>query len=393
MLAHLRQQLTLTTGQGVAQRGFPAQPGRQHQPGLGPAEDPRDGPQAFDAPGATFCRAAAQRQAPQFLFWRRLAEVLDEIGILPYHAAVGLDTIGGQLVHHFTPGRLRGRWWQQRGFKHGSQVQVEVLLGNARQAELEADHFTLLGGAETPRHRTRWLRQDRGMGRAAASPDRTATAVEQQQLDLMLGTDTHQVFLSPVLRPGSSRGAGVLGRIGVADHHFLRAAQARAVARQAKQALHDRAGIVEVGQGLEQWHHTHGAGQAGFLEQQLHRQYIRGGTGHGDDVRPQRGGRRSGHFPAGRQHFGGVRLRLEMRRQQGPAVFQLGLEERDALLLIPVGVTPQAQVIGNLGQRITVAGSVLAYVQAAQEQAEGHRTTQAVKQRPLGDHAHAAFVQ
>ncbi|MNC13053.1 hypothetical protein D3C75_607850 [compost metagenome] len=75
--------------------------------------------------------------------------------------------------------------------------------------------------------------------------------MEQQQLDLVLGADTHQVFLGPVLRPGRCRGTGILGRVGVADHHFLRAAQVGAVAWQAEQALHHRAGIVEVGQGLE----------------------------------------------------------------------------------------------------------------------------------------------
>ncbi len=89
------------------------------------------------------------------------------------------------------------------------------------------------------------------MGRAAAAAYRAATAVEQQQLDLVLGADTHQVFLGPVLRPGRCRGTSVLGRVGVTDHHLLRTAQVGAVAWQAEQALHHRAGIVEIGQGLE----------------------------------------------------------------------------------------------------------------------------------------------
>ncbi len=82
-----------------------------------------------------------------------------------------------------------------------------------------------------------------------------------------------------------------------------------------------------------------------------------------------------------------------MRGQQWPAVFQLGLEKLDALLFIPVGITPQAQVVGNLAQRITVAGGVLAHIQAAQEQAEGHGAAQAIEQRAFGDHTHAAGVQ
>ncbi|MNG91906.1 hypothetical protein D3C79_508240 [compost metagenome] len=286
------------------------------------------------------------------------------------------------------------RWGRQQGrFQHGGQVEVEVLLGDARQAELEADHLALLGGPEAPGHRTRRLRQDRRMRGAAATANRPAAAVEQQQLDLMLTADAHQVFLGPVLCPGRRRGPRVLGRVGVADHHFLWPAQARTVAGQAQQALHHRPGVVEVGQRLEQRHYPHRAGQASLFEQQLHGQHIRRGAGHGDDIGAQRGCGRRCDFPAGGEHFGGFRLRFEVRRQQRSAVLQLGLEECDALLFIPVGIAAQAQVVGDLGQRVAMPGGVLAHVQAPEEQAERHRTAQAVEQRPFGDHAHAAFMQ
>jgi hypothetical protein len=36
---------------------------------------------------------------------------------------------------------------------------------------------------------------------------------------------------------------------------------------------------------------------------------------------------------------------------------------------------------------------ILAHIEAHQEQAEGHRPAQAIEQRPVGNHAHAAFVQ
>ncbi|MNH05869.1 hypothetical protein D3C79_652180 [compost metagenome] len=152
LLTHLRQQLTLPPCQCIAQRSLPPQPGRQHQARLGPAEDPWNGTQAFDATGTTLGRAAAQWQAPQFLLRRRLAEVLDEIRVLPHHAAVSLDAIGGQLVHQGAPGRLRGWRRQQGGFQHRRQVQVEVLLGDTWQTKLEADHLALLGGAKPPCH-------------------------------------------------------------------------------------------------------------------------------------------------------------------------------------------------------------------------------------------------
>ena len=70
------------------------------------------------------------------------------------------------------------------------------------------------------------------MRRAATTPDGAATAVEQQQLDAVLATDVHQLLLSAVLSPGRRRGAGILSRIGVADHHFLGAMQALTVAGQ-----------------------------------------------------------------------------------------------------------------------------------------------------------------
>ncbi|MNV64843.1 hypothetical protein D3C71_1575050 [compost metagenome] len=109
LLTHLRQQLTLATGQRLAQRRFPAQPGRQHQAGLGPAENPRDRPQAFDTAGTALGRTAAQRQAPQLLLRGGLAEVLDELRVVPDHGAVGADTVGRQFVHHASPSRGRRR--------------------------------------------------------------------------------------------------------------------------------------------------------------------------------------------------------------------------------------------------------------------------------------------
>ncbi len=40
-----------------------------------------------------------------------------------------------------------------------------------------------------------------------------------------------------------------------------------------------------------------------------------------------------------------------------------------------------------------VAAGVLAHIQAHQEQAKGHGAAQAIEQRTIGDHAHAALMQ
>ncbi|MNI61034.1 hypothetical protein D3C73_1162810 [compost metagenome] len=179
LLTHLPQQFTFTPLQCLAQGRFPTQPGRQHQACLGPAEDPRNRPQAFDPPGPALGRPTAQGQTTEFLFRRGLAEILHELRIFPHHGAVSADTVCGQFVHQMAPLGRRWRRRQQGRLKHGGQVQVEVLLGDVRQAEFESNHFTLFGGAEPPRHRTRRLRQNRRVGRSAATPHGAAAAVEQ----------------------------------------------------------------------------------------------------------------------------------------------------------------------------------------------------------------------
>ena len=231
------------------------------------------------------------------------------------------------------------------------------------------------------------------MGRSAATSDRTATAVKQQQLDLLGAADFHQFFLSPVLRPGSGGGAGILGRVGVADHDFLRAMQAQAITGQAEQMLDHRACVIQVGQGFEQGHDAHRPLQSSFLEQQLHRQHIGCRACHGNNVRAQGGCGRSGHLTTGRQHFGGIGSRFEMRGQQRPLVIQLAQQEFDARLLVPFLVTPQAQIVGNFGHRRAMTGRVLTHIELDQEQPKSHRTTQTVEQRTVSDHAHAALMQ
>ena len=291
------------------------------------------------------------------------------------------------------PGWLRRRRWQQRRLQHGSQIKVEVLLGDIRQAEFEADHLALFGGAEPPGHGTRWLRQDRRVSRAAATADGAAATVEQQQLHLLLAADIHQTLLRPVLRPRGGGGAGVLGRVRVADHHFLRALQTRAIARQQQQLLDHRAGVIQVSEGFEQRHYAHRPLHARLFKQQLHRQNVRRSAGHGDDIRTQGCRRCGGNFLTGVEHLGRVRRRFEIARQQRSTVGQLLHQEADAHLFVPVLVTAQAKVVGDFGHGGRMTAGILTHIQAHQEQTEGHRTAQAVEQRAIGDHAHAAFMQ
>ncbi|MOA17730.1 hypothetical protein D3C78_1379980 [compost metagenome] len=176
------------------------------------------------------------------------------------------------------------------------------------------------------------------MRRAAATPHGAAAAVEQQQLHAMPLTDFDQRLLGAVLCPGRCQRAGVLGRVGVADHHLLRPGLARAVAGHAQQVIDRAPGVLQIAQRLEQRHHAQRPLQAGFLEQQLDRQHIARCAGHGNHIGAQRRGRRLRRHPAGGQHLGGIRRRPIVPRQQRPRVVQLALEEVEALRLVPLGV-------------------------------------------------------
>ena len=82
-----------------------------------------------------------------------------------------------------------------------------------------------------------------------------------------------------------------------------------------------------------------------------------------------------------------------MHRQQRAAAFQFTLQKRQALLLRPLGIATQTEVIGDLAEGFGMPAGVLANVQPHQKQPEYRGTAQAVEQVAIGDHAHAAFVQ
>ena len=91
-----------------------------------------------------------------------------------------------------------------------------------------------------------------------------------------------------VLGPGGGEHAGVLGRIGVADHDHQAAVDVAAVPVALQQALHHRPGAGEVVQGFEQRRHRQGVGAARLLEQQVHGQHVGRLARHGNHVGAQR---------------------------------------------------------------------------------------------------------
>ncbi|MNI34427.1 hypothetical protein D3C73_884180 [compost metagenome] len=79
--------------------------------------------------------------------------------------------------------------------------------------------------------------------------------------------------------------------------------------------------------------------------------------------------------------------------QQWPTVVQFTCQESDAFFFAPILVTAQAEVVGDFSHRCAMPRRVLAYIESHQEQAERHRPTQAIEQRTVSNHAHAALMQ
>ena len=162
------------------------------------------------------------------------------------------------------------------------------------------------------------------MGRAATATNSAATTVEQQQVNSGRLAHPHQLFLGAVLGPGSSGSTGVLGRVGVANHYFLRPGQAVAVVLKTEQFFDYRSRAIQIVQGFKQWCHAHGAAHPSFLEQQLHGQHIGRAGGHGDHVGAHGSSGRTGNYLAGFQHFPGVITGHKVAAEQRPAVVEFG---------------------------------------------------------------------
>ena len=204
-----------------------------------------------------------------------------------------------QPRHRLTPfgQRLRGR--HQRRFECRRRVDLHRPHRDVGKAELRLDHLPLFGHAETAVDRSWGLRADGEMCRAAATADAAAAAVEQRQGDTVVRADGDDLFLRGVKRPGRCEPAGVFRRIRIADHHFLPAADARAVPRVREQLVEDAARPPEVGCRFEEGHHPLRVSCASELLQQLDRQDVRGVAGHRDDVGAERAGRQRGRDAEG----------------------------------------------------------------------------------------------
>ena len=132
---------------------------------------------------------------------------------------------------------------------------LEVAAGDGRVRVVGGDDLALLGQLEPRVDRARRLAEDRPVGRAAATPERPAAAVEQGQLDTPLAGGGGQRRLCLVEHPGGRDQPEFLVRIGVAEHDLLAVAarpEAVAVRGVVQQGGEDRTRVAERLARLEQ---------------------------------------------------------------------------------------------------------------------------------------------
>ena len=167
------------------------------------------------------------------------------------------------------------------------------------------DHLALFGQADLAVHRAGRLRQNGVVARAAAASDRAPAPVKQPHRNIGLaGEELRQRRRGAVKLPNARENAAVLVAVGIAQHDVLlgaRVGDELGDSRQRIEVSHDRRGVAQILDGLEQRHDDQirrdDAGvarieravhHAAFLLQQQHFQKIADGLGVADDVMADR---------------------------------------------------------------------------------------------------------
>ncbi len=138
--------------------------------------------------------------------------------------------------------RLRRGDVRERGDEGRRERSLEVSIGQSRKAVLEGDGLALLGELEPPGRMSGRLREDRGVGRPAATTRAAAATVEDRQLDATPSGQAREQLLRPEDLPLRGEIAAVLSRVRVADHHLEPRAASRDEATETcvvEQLLHD----------------------------------------------------------------------------------------------------------------------------------------------------------
>ena len=204
-------------------------PTRQIDARLGPGKHPRNGAQVLNAAGGLAPgRPRTDVELDNLVDGRRLVEI----------AATAADS---PPVHDTTQTKACSArpWWRYHSISstwcvRSPRVSSTALTSCSRWrcaisgfVVAVADHLALFRDLDAPADRLDGLGQNRAIGRAAASAQRAAAPVEQQQLHAVRIANVGQLALRTKQHPVGHQIAAVFVRVAVADHDLLAVRRAR----------------------------------------------------------------------------------------------------------------------------------------------------------------------
>ncbi len=213
-----------------------AEPARNEQAALRPAEDPGDRAQAFKC---TFAAAPGRPRADLGVFQlghrRACFEKVEHLRVVEDAFAIERKGAGRKAFKSRLPFRFQlagaltfgAQVGPRQRVERGRDHQLQVALGQHRIAVFPVQHLALLGQAKRAVERVERLRVDGAMRGAAAAPHRAAAPVKQAQRDAGLVRDPVQRSMRAKNLPGARQHAAVLVGVGVAKHDLLHVAPAR----------------------------------------------------------------------------------------------------------------------------------------------------------------------
>ena len=235
------------------------------------------------------------------------------------------------------------------------------------------------------------------MGRSTAAADAAAAAVEEREPDVVPPAGGDDLFLRPVQRPRGGEAAGVLRRIGVADHHLLVPRDARAVRGDREQRVDHRAGTLQIGGGLEQRHHALRIGIPRESLEQIDGEDVGRAARHRDHVCAERSTRqRRGGAERVERVPHRIRDRIAIACEVGEraaAVARFANQHGDAFVFRRLVIRAQVPRARDPGNRFGMAARFLAQVERRQGDAECRHAAEDVGQAPGGDQLIAGFHQ
>ena len=245
----------------------------------------------------------------------------------------------------------------------------------------------------SPVHRPRGLGLDREVGRAAAATHGAAAPVEQRQVHAALAAGSHHRLLRGVQLPRGGQATAVLGRIRVADHDLLPAADPLAIPGQVEQLPQRGCRAAQVVDGLEQRDDGKRGADPGLLLQELHREHVRRCARHGDDVGAERAGGLPGGHAKRLEHLAHRRVRFEVEGIPGRSPLQSLQKESLTFGLVPIGVGSEAQPARHRIESLGVARRILAQVETHEGQPETGQLPLQVEQASVGNPIFAGLEQ